>query len=422
MTCSRRDSGAIHIMFFISVLIVALAGWGLWYSQYTENEKNVDAAAQAQASDEIAQQELKWVLDAYGDLAKRIGGVPALAAPAGETVDVWQEKFKATHRVVSERRDQEVTFIKGDVSTCPDLSSVFVPFEARVHELESEIDRLKSEISTAASNYAAVNTAKGNADQTLSDTLAAAEAKAQERRATLNTQLTESESGRIKEVEAAEQASTKYDQDLAVKTDEVLVMKNKLEANDREVTILRSRMVTKRAWETPDGNVIEVDHKAGRAWINLGSRDWVRRGTRFKVYGVKKGGVRAHHGYVVVHDIEPHRALCALESGDEMKQGDLIINPHFNRGQKARFFFLGTLPGRYDNQTAQRILESFGGNVDPQMTMHVDFLVLGDNPDPAQVGDDAKPNWFKATTEYTDALRWGVEVIRARDLATYLQY
>lgn len=422
MTCSRQDRGAIHIMFFISVLIAALAGWGLWYSQYTENEKNVDATAQATASEEIALTDVKWVKAAYDDLAKRVGSVPALAAPAGETIDAWQEKFKAAHRVVTERRDQEVTFIKGDVSTCPDISSVFVPFEAHIHELESQIGRLKGEIATAASNYAAVNTAKANSDATLASTLAASESKSQERRATLNSQLSASEASRSSELESFKQASTQYDQDLVVKTTEVLGMKNKLEGNDREVTILRSHLVTKRAWETPDGNVIEVDHKAGRAWIDLGSRDWIRRGTRFKVFGVKKGGGRVHHGYVVVHDIEPHRALCALESGDEMKPGDLIVNPHFNRGQSARFFFLGQLPGRYDNQTAQRILESFGGKVDPQMTMHVDFLVLGGNPDPSQVGEDAKPNWFKSTTEYTDALRWGVEVIRARDLATYLQY
>ena len=48
--------------------------------------------------------------------------------------------------------------------------------------------------------------------------------------------------------------------------------------------------------------------------------------------------------------------------------------------------------------------------------------VLGANPDPEAIGDDANPNWFKETEAYNDAIRWGTEMLRAQDLESYLKY
>ena len=43
-------------------------------------------------------------------------------------------------------------------------------------------------------------------------------------------------------------------------------------------------------------------------------QDLLRRGTRFKVYGVKKGGVKVHHGWLTVHNVEAKRSSCAYAS------------------------------------------------------------------------------------------------------------
>ena len=86
------------------------------------------------------------------------------------------------------------------------------------------------------------------------------------------------------------------------------------------------------------------------------------------------------------------------------------------------FHFVGNLPGRFTNQQAKAILEQYGMKVAEEFSIHVDFVVLGANPDPEAIGDDANPNWFKETEAYNDAVRWGTEMLRGQDLEHYLKY
>ncbi len=100
----------------------------------------------------------------------------------------------------------------------------------------------------------------------------------------------------------------------------------------------------------------------------------------------------------------------------------MVTNPFFDRDGMKTFYFLGKLPGRFDNQRAQAILESFSSKVIEEFSPHVDFLVIGADPAPEAVGEDADANWFKKTVPYNDAIRWNIEMIRSKDLEMSLQY
>ena len=426
MMTSRRDGGAVHIMFLVVTLVIGLAGWGFFYKEFTENEDLVAAAQEAEASSKIAAVEFRMARDAYDDLASKVGGgVKKLEDPGGRDFEAWSDAFQDWHKPLVELRDAEVNFFKGDVSTTPTLADVFPTAESYVQAKENEIaalerardDAVSQKNSAEQSNVTLVGQ-HGTALASKNDEMSAL-------RDRLSTQLSAAEDLHAALTTEFEDLTGKHETSIAEHRQSMQDLRDKMTGLDNEVARLKASLRTTRSTQAPDGQVIEVDNASGMAWVDIGSRHFLRRGTRFKAYDVLKGGVKVDRGYLVVHDVQPFKALCSIESGvGAIEPGNQVTNPYYARedGKQPTFYFLGSLPGRFDNQTAKNILDDFGAAVSEDLSLHVDFLVLGDNPDPEAVGEDADPIWFKKTTEYTDAVRWGIEMIRARDLATYLQY
>lgn len=426
MQVSSRQSGAVNIVLFVLVLVVALAGWLLWFTENKDNEAKTKAAVEA--AEEVDRLKTRYGAYQQGvdDLFAKVGLEPVVLPSETYDVDVNGEEWKTANidsrlalldSVVSQSR----SLFNGDESMTK-VVQVLDPAQGVLEKLESEVTRLKQELEAAKADKANVETA--------SDTLISTHRDELGRK---NTELSEERDRSARAVAQAEQQTDAVQQQLTSLTSEMEQVRNEARTQltaaeirvnnlDRDVTKLKDHVV-ERAFNTPDGKVQEVNARTGTCYINLGSKHQLRRGTRFKTFGFSKGQVRVDHGFITVRDVEYDRALCALAPGATTQAGDLIENPYFNADRKQVFYFLGTLPGRYDNQRAAAILRDFGATVTDKFDVEVDYVVLGDNPDPeAAVGEDADPNWFKSTVQYTDAKRWGVEMLRARDLEDFIRF
>jgi NAD-dependent DNA ligase len=177
-----------------------------------------------------------------------------------------------------------------------------------------------------------------------------------------------------------------------------------------------------RATQVPDGTVVAVDNGRSKIFVDIGSKDLVRRDTRFQVLGVGKGNERVHKGYVTLTDDMGDMAEAFIDepvAGQRIESGDLIYSPIFDRptndpNRKVRFVFLGELPGRYPREVAERIITRKGGIVDTEVSVRTDFIILGERE-----SEDDEP--LTDTEQYRTASRWGIEVLRARDLAPFLK-
>ena len=115
----------------------------------------------------------------------------------------------------------------------------------------------------------------------------------------------------------------------------------------------------------PDGKIIAVNRR-GTCHIDVGSDSMLRRGTRFKVFEIGKGGAMIEKGWITVTNTENGQSTCAVDSraaGLNIDAGDMIFNPVFSRGKEVRFAILGDLPGKYNKETAVRILGKLGARV-----------------------------------------------------------
>lgn len=427
MMQARSQQGAVNIMVLIMAIVVGLVGWGLWYGQLSDNEQLQADTADA---DRVAETEKAKVVKLKGAWTRLAGVAGGVAGSLPEPKDLEIESIEDYYGLVDPMLDpikQKIveyrSLFGGDESTHDTLIEIGIPADARLGEKDTEIGQLKQDLTDARQGKQTAEQANvtiASQHSTEIETKVQEMTQARERAA---SQLQQQEdeykraaSERDKIREDLETAAATHRKALAEATD-------KLEAMDREVALFKSVERIKRNRNNTDGNVIAVDARTGQCWIDIGAQDLLRRGTRFRCYGLAKGSVREDHGYIVVHDVEAKRALCTIENGARPRADDQLVNPHYDKESPKVFYFLGKLPGRYNNQTAQRILKDFGAVVTDKCSIHVDFLVLGDNPDPeAEVGPDADLNWFKQTTEYNDALRWGIETIRARDLETFLQF
>ncbi|MCB9833342.1 MAG: hypothetical protein H6807_12810 [Planctomycetes bacterium] len=425
MTPSTRQAGAVHIMFLIITLVVAIAGWALWFTEFSDNEAKTKAATDAKAALDVATNREVMLRSAYEEVATAVGAtVPAKMPPIedGDDVSTYLKKIREQAVAPIQRKVNEArTVFAGDESMVT-LDAIDAPAEAMVNGLRTEIASLKSEIET-------LKGAKSTAERANDDMVTTHNTELSGKNDALN-QLREGNAAKEQLLESQKDAlqgdlsatTDKYEALLTSSNEEITALKNATNSFEREVRSFKTEIRTKRERNIPDGNVTGVSLGAATCYIDLGSKHGLRRGTRFNTYSLAKGRVKEYHGYIVVTDVELGRALCSLEDGAKPERGDFITSPIFERDGAMTFYFLGNLPGRFTNQQAKAILEQYGMKVVDDFSIFVDFVVLGANPDPEAIGDDANPNWFKETEAYNDAIRWGTEMLRAQDLESYLKY
>jgi NAD-dependent DNA ligase len=273
----------------------------------------------------------------------------------------------------------------------------------RGQELRETVQKIDKKIADtekkATEDLAALTTEKDNATARLSQQLTEANSQRDEAQGQ-NRKLTE------------EITSTK---DTANK--EVITAKSAQRTLDAQVSALKSDARVQRERDKADGKILAVNRSMKSAWIDLGGKEQLRRGTKFKVYEAARGGDKVYKGRVVVINVGPERSEVAIEAeeGSGIGEGDTIVNPVFDKERATRFVILGELTGRANKEMAKRVLTNAGAKVDDKVTVDTDFLVLGvkEAPDAPELTE---------SEAYKQAQAWGIEIIRARDLDPFLTF
>ncbi len=425
-TLSSRQSGAVNIMFLIITLMLALAGWGLWFGEKSKNEELAQAAQSAEFAEKQAATQIYQLKKGFEVFADAVGGVPTeIPATLPEEKQSEYETLIVTKFVepIQKKARAAIKFFNGDKSQNK-LIQATIPGEALVTKLESEIAQLKTQLKTAKADKSSAEKANDDMVSAHNQALSVkndALTQTRQKNATKEQQLESQKDALSNELRTAtddlETAKTAH-------TAEIIATREKAASLDRSVREFKLTERVHREKKRPDGQVTDVNYRNGTCYINIGTKQGLRRGTRFETYGFAKGRVKVSHGYIVVRDTERDRALCAIENGGHPGRMDYIHSPAFDSEKKRTFHFLGNLPGRFDNQTATKILAQYGMKVETgdKIDLMADFLVLGANPEMPEEGEEPDPNWFKKTQAYSDALRWGIEMIRAEDLEMFLKY
>jgi hypothetical protein len=424
MVSFERERGAVSIVFLVLVLIVTVVFGALWFVEKQENKKLMDSERLAAAAKSDKDREVTFCREYYATVAEKVGGgveplIPAWTPDIISGRDIAATPVKKLDELITNvplRADDNVTKPATLADAVEAPIKRYQTLKGEITQNKAEIERLKKDVEekdkTIAANQKAYDEARRNF-----------QTEAESTYSRLNTQLNETRAQNEQvqtQIRDANAETEKVRTESNAEKQKILGSQRELEGQVRQI---HGELKIKRATETPDGKILNADPNSSIVMIDVTSQSQLRRGTRFKVYETGKGNTKIHKGWITVTDVGPSMSEARIEETmpgvGGIGRGDWIYNPFFDKetaktGSPTRFVFLGQLPGRYTREMATRILESFGARVEDKVTVHTSFLVLGAKEDPEgpELTEDQN---------YKNATLWGVEIIRAQDLAPFLQ-
>ncbi|MHC4952517.1 MAG: hypothetical protein ACYTGZ_01400 [Planctomycetota bacterium] len=242
--------------------------------------------------------------------------------------------------------------------------------------------------------------------------------------------------------ESLEAQSQKFD---AMST-EVEQVKQTMQKEQRtfqlEKNALENRLTNERvkkeialAEDPKDGEILAVSRTRGTVWINLGKRNRLTRGTRFKTWRAGKGNQRQDIAVVQVIKVDDSKAECTIVnklSPFRVTKGMNISNPFFDPHGRLRAYIFGDLR-KYTTEVARRRLSQAGVPVVRHLDGTVNIIILGEpSVTLDDVADDEDPQAIERERNRQRSARMDEILEKARSinalvvsegaLATFIDY
>ena len=404
----HHQAGAAIINWLIVVTILLFGSLGFTYTQNqtldaVERDAQEARAAEATANvkweeeeqDHVTLSELVGFRDVSAGLRVKSDGesIAALIESVKGDLGRGEEVSLTLEDAVNELRSARSAAVVAKESADTDASQQRAQREAAesaINDVESRLQKQIAQLTQDLQDEQDRATSQGRDDQGRFDELLAQEQQADARMRQANRERDEAEVTARKDLATA----------------------------DATIAALARRKAEIEP-EAPDGEVLSVASGSSLAYIDLGGRDGLKRGTRFELLRRDRSGALIVRGTVEVQELESAMSLVGLvgepDPFDPMLPGDLVRNPHFESGDF-------TLPSTAGSLTLSREfvtqrLEDLGSAVDETLTVETDVLVLGHK----NLSDEFAPELTEAE-EYIRADKLGIRIMRIDDLSRFLRY
>jgi hypothetical protein len=174
--------------------------------------------------------------------------------------------------------------------------------------------------------------------------------------------------------------------------------------------------------ERADARILEVSKGLKLGWIDIGSKQRLSSGMRFRVVSGQHGSkhVKAWcEVNSVKGDMAEVRFFDEADPMDPVVAGDVVFNPLFDpRGERAAL-----LVGRLDKNQIEPLLTGMGMTVQTALDKATDFLIVGgemyldENGQPVET-----PIQPSDLPVYKDAVAQGVQIVLVKDLRQYFTF
>ena len=174
--------------------------------------------------------------------------------------------------------------------------------------------------------------------------------------------------------------------------------------------------------ERADAKILEVSKNLGLGWIDIGTKQRLATGMRFRVVSGAVGS-KAIKAWAEVTttkgDMAEVRFFDQTDPMDPPVAGDVVFNPLFDpRGERAAL-----LIGRLDHNQLEPLLKGMGITMQTKLDKSTDFLVVGgemytdENSQPVET-----PIQPSDLPVYKDAVAQGVQIELVKDLRQYFKF
>jgi hypothetical protein len=408
----RSQTGAVSTNWLVVILIALMAAIGLWYAANADIEKFKGRATEAQTALTEMTVERDASLDAHKALAHAVGF-------RDESIDTSFSDLAAIETAM-EAAKAEAGPALGGADARPTLQRAVAALIAANQAKAQALAAAKADLAKEVAARQSAETRTDDIEKTFNDQLAALNQQLKDEQQRADNQA-QTDSARFDELTTSQQAS-----DAAARSAQQALSEFQVQSG-REVATKEAQiqaLALRRepaAPDAPDGSVLSVGKQGSTAFIDVGGRDGLKRGTRFEVLRPGKAGELIPRGSVEVRDVKSDMALVGVvgkpDPFDPILPGDLVRNPHFEKGKVNHFFLLGDFPLTLSKDFATARLKELGAEVDDKLDTGTDILVVGEK----NLSDEFATELTEAP-EYKLAERLGMRIIRVSELSDFLRY
>lgn len=409
--------GLVWVIVLIVLLLIAGSSAYVFASDKTDVERKFKDAEVAGAASE------KKFRDAATKLAR-----------LSEVVGFRNEDDKASESRADEAKGRITALQEGnsawlgkDAST---LARVIDAYEAKINDLNKEIAEAKQQHTAAEASRAATERSLREVTSAKDEDKAKVSKELQDER-DRNSAQESADKSRIEELNgrltAADAKARGEKEELEAK---LLALQEEVKKRDGRVAELAKRVETIRLPEEPDGSVVAVS-TADTCYIDLGSKQLLRRGTRFKVFTYGKNGAMREKGMVEVSSVQEDSAACTVvdvkDRLDPISRGDKISAPNYDPEMPREFVLTGRFPSGYSRAMVADRLRALGAKVADKVGPTTDFLVLGESETAAAPADgeseaEAGGEGGAETGDMSLAQLYRVQILPVREILEFLKY
>lgn len=408
---SRSQAGAALAIPFVVVVILMIAAFGMWWVANQDIARFQQIAEEESAKADEIEADWETTLESYQELSNLVGFRDAGVVGSKSSAGALQAAIDS---------------VKGQLG--PVLGQEDVTLESALDALQSAYQSSQTALAKAQADYESANAARRAAESVANSI----ESNYKAQLSDFNQQLRDeqaradsqgrSDQQRVDDLLASEQTKDSRVRALERELEDLrAAAKRQQSTADATIRSLAQRQQAVQP-ESPDGQLLSVSQDGSMVYLDIGGRDGLRRGTRFEVLRQGKGGELTPMGSVEVREVESDMALAGVlhevDPFDPLLPGDVVRNPHFNRGEATRFYLLGDFPLTLSREFVSQRLEDLGASVDGALTVDTDVLVLGHES--LSEGEFAKA--LTETEDFILADKLGTRILRLDELAEFLRY
>ena len=419
---NRRTSGAATVgLIWIIVLILLLLGCaaGL-YTVSADKTKAEEAVAAQKRLTEDAEKKAKASKDKLSSLSKVVG---------------FRDETDQ-----GDSREEQITKALEEIRTKQNLGADATSTSKVIEKLQVQIEELTRQLAEAKTQFSTEVQARASLQGNLQDVTKAKD----EENEKITKQLTDerdrhanqetTDKGRIDDLDKrlkdadarVKAANDDRDKQVAKLTEDVKV-------RDGRIAELSKRVEMIRQPDTPDGSVLDAS-TASTCYIDLGRKNLLVRGTRFKVFNYAKNGAMHEKGMIEVTKVEDAMSEATVvdlkDKFDPITKGDKIAAPNYDPNMKREFVLVGRFPSGYSRALVADRLRALGATVKDKVGPSTDFLIIGDKNEGASSkpeetkdgGNDANAAGPSEDEELKLAQLYRVQIVAVRDILEYVKY
>jgi hypothetical protein len=416
MKRSNRGAAKVSVVWTIGVLMAFLVALVMFFLTSQQNTANLARATTAEKAKATFESQVEDEKKKYQDLSTIVGYYDEAAAAPKTDIAAITDGFKALRTAIPEIDSSVKNFQKA----MPSVINAYNNQKKTVADRDTQIASLKAENEALNKSVRDIGDKNGNDQRELQRKLSDLEQARSDMQADLERQLAEARDN-FKNADAkARQLQATIDDNQRKFQQEAQGLRGKLAEQGRKL-----QPFTKQP-ASADGKVLGISTELNLGWINLGAKNRLPVGTRFRVVSSSQSDTQVKAIAEVTQvesDMAEVRFTDIKDPFDPPVVGDLLYNPLYDPLGERHAILVGRFSGAMNDKELKALLSSMGVVVQKSLDRSTDFLIVGGEMYADENGQPlTTPVQPSDLPLYKDAVAEGVQIVQLKDLRQYFRY